>query len=146
MADTSGQDVDIKESDIVFDCPHCGKSLAIDYRGAGLTIPCSDCGKDVEVPIPDGMEIDDVDISPEDQEIRILQLRRSLQQAQQRIHELENAIEDVLERRDTLERERKEATQSVAAIRDTFLSVETNLHSLTESVRRMALHLPPEDE
>ena len=35
---------EIRDTDIVFDCPHCGKSLVIDYRGAGLQINCSECG------------------------------------------------------------------------------------------------------
>ena len=46
---------DIRDTDIVFDCPHCGKNLVIDYRGAGLQINCSECGESVLVPIPDGM-------------------------------------------------------------------------------------------
>ena len=56
MTDAVEESSEVKETDIVFDCPHCGKSLAIDYRGAGLTIPCTDCGNYVEVPIPDGMD------------------------------------------------------------------------------------------
>ena len=28
-------DADIRDTDNVFDCPHCGKNLVIDYRGAG---------------------------------------------------------------------------------------------------------------
>ena len=54
---TVREDVDeaeIRDTDIVFDCPHCGKNLVIDYRGAGLQINCSSCGESVLVPIPDG--------------------------------------------------------------------------------------------
>ena len=78
MTERADEPAEIKETDIVFDCPHCSKSLAIDYRGAGLTIPCTDCGKNVQVPIPEGMEITDIDSSEEEQEVRILNLRRSL--------------------------------------------------------------------
>ena len=35
----------IRDTDIVFDCPHCGHNLAIDYRGAGLQIECVNCGE-----------------------------------------------------------------------------------------------------
>lgn len=80
---------EIKETDIIFDCPNCGKSLAIDYRGAGLTIPCTDCGQYVDVPIPEGMELTDIDSSDEEQEMRILNLRRSIGAAETRIAELE---------------------------------------------------------
>ena len=92
MADLTKPSEEIKDTDIVFDCPFCGKSLAIDYRGAGLIIPCSDCGRDVDVPIPEGMELGDLDSSDEEQEIRILNLRRSVATAEARILELENEL------------------------------------------------------
>ena len=57
-------EADIRDTDIVFDCPHCGKNLVIDYRGAGLQINCSECGETVLVPIPDGMERRDLDLDP----------------------------------------------------------------------------------
>lgn len=44
---------EIREGDILFDCPHCGKSMAIEAAGAGLMVPCADCGRQVQVPIPD---------------------------------------------------------------------------------------------
>ena len=47
-----GADAQINDTDIVFDCPHCGHNLCIDYRGAGLQITCSECGEAVLVPIP----------------------------------------------------------------------------------------------
>ena len=95
---------DIRETDIVFDCPFCGKSLAIDYRGAGLSIPCSDCGRDVDVPIPDGMELTDFDSSDEEQEIRILNLRRSLATAETRITELERDLQGLNTENSALEK------------------------------------------
>ena len=55
-------ETEIRDTDIVFDCPHCGHNLAIDYRGAGLQINCVNCGESVLVPIPDGMKIDDLDL------------------------------------------------------------------------------------
>ena len=39
-----------QEGDIIFDCPECGKSLAIDPQGAGLVIVCPDCNTEVKVP------------------------------------------------------------------------------------------------
>lgn len=44
---------EIREGDILFDCPHCGKNMAIEAAGAGLMVPCASCGKSVQVPIPD---------------------------------------------------------------------------------------------
>ena len=50
MAENVETPAGIKPNDIVFDCPHCGKSLAIDGRGAGLMVTCPDCHRDVVVP------------------------------------------------------------------------------------------------
>lgn len=41
---------DLQPDDIVFECPTCGKSLAIDPRGMGLVVTCPDCQTQVQVP------------------------------------------------------------------------------------------------
>ena len=61
MEDNTGNPKQIEADDIIFDCPHCGKNLAIDARGAGLAIRCPDCGGDIQVPIPEGVDITDID-------------------------------------------------------------------------------------
>ena len=127
---------DIKKTDIIFDCPHCGKSLAIDYRGAGLTIQCSDCGRDVQVPIPDGMELDDIDISDEQQEIRIINMRKSLADARERISTLETTIEELTARRETLEKGRSDSMYKIGQINENVEIIEasfkTALHAIME--------------
>ena len=92
----------IRDTDIVFDCPHCGHNLAIDYRGAGLQIECVNCGESVLVPIPDGMKIDDLDIEPGEILKQLFAARRNLQRAEARIEELELELRGVTIRRDTL--------------------------------------------
>lgn len=85
------QDVDaaeIRDTDIVFDCPHCGKSLAIDYRGAGLQINCSNCQANVLVPIPDGMQLTDLDLDPGEILKQLFATRRNFQKAEQKIEML----------------------------------------------------------
>lgn len=137
---------EIKDTDIVFDCPRCGKSLAIDYRGAGLTITCSDCGNDIEVPIPDGMEIGDVDSTLEDQELRVIHLRRSLHHAQDRILGLENDVEDLLQRRDELERAQTNQRWQRAAVEERLGLVESALQGLREAVQQLAVQMRGEDD
>ncbi|MFU8780198.1 MAG: hypothetical protein ACNA71_04140 [Kiritimatiellia bacterium] len=146
MAEIPELDDEIKDTDIVFDCPHCGKSLAIDYRGAGLTITCSDCGNDVEVPIPDGMEIEDVDSTLEDQELKVIHLRRSLQHAHDRILGLENAVEDLLQRRDELERDQTQQRWQKATMIERFGLVESALQTLTDAVRQLNAVMHGDDE
>ncbi|MDP6491681.1 MAG: hypothetical protein QGH42_06585 [Kiritimatiellia bacterium] len=112
MADEIIKETDeIQETDIVFDCPHCGKSLCIDYRGAGLNITCTDCGEEASVPIPDGMELDDLDSSPQDQEVRIINLRNSLAQSEARARGLAEDLEILKARCAELKVERDAATE-----------------------------------
>ena len=88
---TVREDVDeaeIRYTDIVFDCPHCGKNLVIDYRGAGLQINCSACGKTVLVPIPDGMELHDLDLDPGEILKQLFATRSNYQKAELRIQSL----------------------------------------------------------
>ena len=81
-------DAEIRDTDIVFDCPHCSKTLVIDYRGAGLQINCSECGKDVLVPIPDGMELTDLDMDPGEILKQLFATRRNYQKAETRVQGL----------------------------------------------------------
>ena len=92
----------IRDTDIVFDCPHCGHNLAIDYRGAGLPIACVNCGESVLVPIPDGMKIDDLDIEPGEILKQLFAARRNLQRAEAQIEALELDLANAAARRDSL--------------------------------------------
>ena len=100
------EDEEIRPTDIVFDCPHCGHNLCIDYRGAGLQTNCVECGAAVLVPIPEGMKIDDLDLSPGELLTQLFQTRRMLVKSEQRIAELEESLESVKLRRTELEKSR----------------------------------------
>ena len=91
--DVENQDVQIQDTDIVFDCPHCGHNLCIDYRGAGLQINCSECGEPVLVPIPDGMKISDLDLDSGELLKQLFATRRHLQRAEARAEALEMKLE-----------------------------------------------------
>lgn len=144
MAEQVRDQSDIKETDIVFDCPNCGKSLAIDYRGAGLTIPCTDCGQYVDVPIPDGMEVTDIDSSTEEQEMRILNLRRSLGAAEERIVQLEARIATLETTNAGLARSDIKADDQLTGIRKTVDDVQRQVSDLSSTVRRLVQQLTPE--
>lgn len=132
MAESTDNKDAIKDTDIVFDCPFCGKSLAIDYRGAGLIIPCSDCGKDVDVPIPEGMELTDIDSTDEEQELRILNLRRSLSTAEKKVAQLESEVEELRQRREVLEKYR---TDSIFRIGQVAEHIDI-IHGAMQTVNR----------
>ena len=80
--------VEIRDTDIVFDCPHCGKNLVIDYRGAGLKIECSECNKPALVPIPQEMEIADLDLDKGEILKQLFATRRNYQKAELAIDKL----------------------------------------------------------
>ncbi len=88
---------EIRDIDIVFDCPHCGKNLVIDYRGAGLEINCSQCGKSVLVPIPDGMELNDLDLDPGEILKQLFATRRNYQKAELKIQLLKTRLTQLQE-------------------------------------------------
>ena len=138
MTDRPDESTEIKETDIVFDCPHCSKSLAIDYRGAGLTIPCTDCGKNVQVPIPEGMEITDIDSSEEEQEVRILNLRRSLAAAEQKIEQLSSEVEEMTARREMLEKVRTDHISKFGSVMEKVATIQKSIEDIQKSLSKIA--------
>ena len=86
------EDSEIRDTDIVFDCPHCGKNLVIDYRGAGLQINCSECGEEVLVPIPDGMQLADLDLNPGEILKQLFATRRNFQKSELMVRSLKERL------------------------------------------------------
>ena len=107
----------IRDTDIVFDCPHCGHNLAIDYRGAGLQINCVQCGESVLVPIPDGMKIDDLDIEPGEILKQLFKTRRDLQKEELRAEGLEEQVRGLVERNSMLYAQCEALAMQVAELR-----------------------------
>ncbi len=106
---------EIPETDILFECPHCGKSLSIDPRGAGLVIRCTQCHEPVTVPIPDGMELEDFDATPEELSLQLLHARQTVSKLQERLSALEAEAEQLRAFRDeTMRRaaDREDAMES----------------------------------
>ena len=63
MNHTESKKPTLDGNDILFECGQCGKSLAIDCRGAGLNVRCPQCDSDLEVPIPEGFDLAALDKS-----------------------------------------------------------------------------------
>lgn len=129
MIDTT----EIREGDILFDCPYCGKNLAIEAAGAGLMVPCVGCGKPVQVPIPDSSTPEapvatvprPVAVEGEDPQETIRQLDAALTMANQQIDRLMAEKESLQERRAFLEQIRvtgsvrlTQIAQELATIQD----------------------------
>jgi len=129
---------EIKDTDIVFDCTYCGKSLAIDFRGAGLNIPCSDCGKMVEVPISEGMDIADFDNSDEEMELVVLSLRKTLSSAESKISSLEEDIQELTSRRDALEKQRSDTVYKFGSVAEQIGIIQKALDDIANAIRKIA--------
>ena len=92
IAPQEAEGAEIGDNDIVFDCPHCGKGLVIDYRGAGLQIECSGCHEQVLVPIPDGMELADLDMDVGEALKQLFATRKNYQKAELEIQALKSRL------------------------------------------------------
>ena len=135
---------EIPSTDIVFECPHCAKSLSIDQRGAGLVIRCTQCGEPVTVPIPEGMAIEDFDATPEELSAQLLNTRQTLSRAQRRIAELEAEVAAFAAFREETKRAHTAAEEAVSSLRlalaRTLREQEAAFASAKEA---LALAVPP---
>lgn len=129
---------EIRPTDIVFECPHCKKSLAVDYRAAGLTVPCTDCKEMVEVPIPEGMDVSDLDSSEEDLRVRAIHLRESLKDSQARIRVLEGVIDELKSDRSNMERDKMNLTYRVSMVSREVEVLRQAVEQITTAMKTLA--------
>lgn len=133
-------------SDIDFGCPHCGHQLVINVRGAGLTVVCTECGEPIQVPIPDGLEIADLDETPEHMFGQIVHLRSALSHADERIVELERVVSSLMERRTTLERARLSSLHRCVEMGNLLHAVLRSQSEITTVVQRIQSLLAEEEK
>jgi transcription elongation factor Elf1 len=139
-------DDEIKVTDIVFDCPHCHHNLAIDYRGAGLQIECVECGEPVLVPIPEGMKIDDLDLSSGELLTQLFQTRRMMQKSEQHIAELEETLSSIKTRRTELEKSRMATLHRCAEMVNMCQTVSKFQNEITSTLNRMLTLIAEEQQ
>ena len=127
-------EVIVREGDIMFDCPHCSKSLAVDPRGAGRIITCPDCQQQVQVPTMEEIEAGANDEAPafipEEPNAQVRWLTDALADSQARCAQLEATLEDVLSRRKRLE-------QVHAESRSIFMKIGAEIAVLQASLDRI---------
>ena len=117
--DEETQDVEIMPTDIVFDCPHCGHNLVVDYRAAGLQVPCPSCGAIIQAPIPEGMHLEDLDSDPGELLSQLLQTRRMLVKAEAVAQQMGEKVAEMM--------------QQIADYRKTLLAVKARVETLQEA-------------
>ncbi len=142
--DAAGDSGDeIKVTDIVFKCHH---NLAIDYRGAGLQINCVECGQPVLVPIPDGMKIDDLDLSSGELLTQLFQTRRMMLKNEQRIAELEETLASIKSRRTELEKSRITTLHRCAEMVSMCQTISKFQNDITTTLNRMLALIAEEQQ
>ena len=119
---------EIPPNDITFDCPHCGRNHSIDPRGAGLVVNCIECGEPVTVPIPEGLEIDDIDAAPEELNAQLVNTRQKLHRAESRIFALEEMVR-TLKVSETKLKERDDEDSAFFAILHAKLAALETFHN-----------------
>jgi len=127
----------IRPTDILFNCPHCGHSLCIDCHGAGLLTNCTECSKEVLVPIPEGTNAGDLDLSKDQTLGQLFYTRRMLARAEQRIAELEEVIDSLKERRSTMEKGRIHTLRHCADLSGLCQSIQRSQSEITAALIRM---------
>jgi hypothetical protein len=139
MANKEKNQEAIGANDIVFECPHCTKSLAIDCRGAGLAIRCPDCGGEVTVPIPAGVDITDLDrlgaievkgVDENEDQTRMPESRDEMRL-------LMSELEELRFRRRYLEKQRAIAAKWVQAIQSRVDKMRTELDQIEDNLKRL---------
>ena len=137
---------EIRATDIVFDCPHCGHNLAIDYRGAGLQITCVECGEPTLVPIPEGMNVTDLDLSSSELLSQLFQTRGVLNKREQQIAELSQALDSVKARRSELERSRMTTLHRYAELVNMCQNITRAQTDITTTLNRMLTLIAEEQQ
>ena len=119
---------EIQAGDIVFECPHCGKSLAIEAAGAGMEVPCTDCGRPVRVPVPE------TSLTPEEAEDAIAQLDAALNTSADELERLREENETLRERKAYLEHVAARNGERLAKMADLLDGVQRQLDELVALV------------
>ncbi|MFH0954397.1 MAG: hypothetical protein V1873_08715 [Verrucomicrobiota bacterium] len=138
-------------NDIIFECPFCDKSLAIDARGSGMVITCPDCGKQIQVP---GLLLEErvaaaapplvVDGDPQE---RIKILCDELALSQSKVERLVANLEEVRDRRTYLEKLRSDNMGRFEQIAKEMGVIQNSVDRVLTLLQDAAAeHVAPSDE
>jgi len=119
--------IEISEEDIVFECPRCGKSMAIDRRGAGLTIACPDCQAYVRVPWAPGEAPSSVEEESDEGDSTVESLSDALKLSESKIAQLATDMSEMTAERRELESLRKKQATMLSGIQTEFQAIQAAL-------------------
>jgi uncharacterized Zn finger protein (UPF0148 family) len=132
-------------NDIVFDCPHCGKSLAIDTRGAGLMINCPECEQDVQVPGVPLSERQAEAGNPAAKASNPADISEALQASHLKIERLVASLEEVRERRRYLEKVRSDNMARFELISKDLVTIQNAVDRIVAIIQDATAEKPSEN-
>jgi len=126
---------DFQEGDIIFDCPECSKSIAIDPRGAGLMITCPDCQERVQVPFPeeDEQALDEALGS----ETQLDEYENALSVSQEKVREQMHTLDAISQRRDFLEKLRVDHMDALRVVKQEMAIVQDAVDRIAAALQNI---------
>jgi DNA-directed RNA polymerase subunit RPC12/RpoP len=131
----SGVPEGLSERDIVFDCPACGKSLAIDEEGAGLVVVCPKCGTRMRVPIPERLRAEAASpglTSTADYTTAVESSAPETETLRERVGRLEVTMDEVQKRKRHLEKFRIDCMIRMERLHDEMGLIQAALDRMTD--------------
>jgi uncharacterized Zn finger protein (UPF0148 family) len=127
---------EIAETDILFDCPKCGKSLVIQEQGAGLVVTCPDCDERMQVPVPERIQ-QELEGSPGQTTLADYTAAEESAPAETevlraRVERLEVTMEEVQQRKRLLEKMRIDHAMRFERFREEMALIQAALDRMTD--------------
>jgi len=127
MSDPAASTDEFTEDDIIFECPFCSKSMAIDKRGMGLTINCPQCNGLVRVPTIS----EDTTQTPDAVNMPVEGLADALDESRDEIQELRDQLKDLEALREKLESHSARQEKKLAELRKEFGFIQSALDQIS---------------
>jgi len=143
----------VLDQDIVFECPHCGKSMAIDPRGAGYVITCPECTNQMTVPQPvkassGGMSATGTAVSAAagvagvaatrtPVQAPVGDLSQALMESSAKVKELTERLREVSARRKYLEHVHDRSSERIEKVRQEFSVIQGALDRLYDVMQEL---------
>jgi len=118
---------DFTEDDLIFECPFCEKSMAIDKRGMGLTIQCPECEGLVKVPTVSESSDED----PHTLSMPVEGLADALEHHREELQALKEKLSSVETVREKLEQQTKDHEEKLTRLRREFGSIQSALDQVS---------------
>lgn len=127
MTDTAQEPDQFTEDDIIFECPFCSKSMAIDKRGMGLTINCPQCDGLVRVPTVS----ESTEATPDSVTMPVEGLADALDESRDEIEELKQKIQELESLRNSLEEQSTIQEEKLILLRREFSHIQSALDQVS---------------